>query len=269
MTAMSDPQPQGAELVALALKCGGLPVFGGSIMGFTGTGLLAFAAALRSPGPQAASQGVEDERGERLWAETLHAAQPRHHEIREAARSAGAFMHRDGCIYFTNTHQLHCAILALASPPAPALASGAEQCACRRTPQNYICRYCKERETKQASETAAGAVQQAIEALEAAKNGLEWYRDARPMLTDGSDDEMDAQIDAAIAALAATPPAATQVPSDLHAAIMNLPGIPERHDAAFILGYRAGHRDARHGAAELAQAALRTPAATQGDKEPS
>jgi hypothetical protein len=55
------------------------------------------------------------------------------------------------------------------------------------------------------------AAQQAINALEAAKNGLEWYRDARPMLTDGSDDEMDAQIDAAILALAA-PAQAAAVP---------------------------------------------------------
>lgn len=42
---------------------------------------------------------------------------------------------------------------------------------------------------------------QAIDALEAAKNGLEWYRDRCKDCVDGSDDEMDDQIDAAIAAL--------------------------------------------------------------------
>lgn len=36
------------------------------------------------------------------------------------------------------------------------------------------------------------------EALEAAHEGLKWYRDRCPGAVDGSDDEMDAQIDAAI-----------------------------------------------------------------------
>jgi len=40
----------------------------------------------------------------------------------------------------------------------------------------------------------------------------------------------------------------------LHAQIMNIPGLPERHDATFVLGYKQGHRDARHAAAELALA---------------
>lgn len=46
--------------------------------------------------------------------------------------------------------------------------------------------------------------QAAIDALEQAKNGLEWYRDRCPGAVDGSDDEMDAQIDAAIAGLKET-----------------------------------------------------------------
>lgn len=56
---------------------------------------------------------------------------------------------------------------------------------------------------------AAEAAQQAINALEAAKNGLEWYRD-NCVIRDGSDDEMDAQIDAAILALAVPAQAAAE-----------------------------------------------------------
>ncbi len=51
---------------------------------------------------------------------------------------------------------------------------------------------------------------------------------------------------------------------ELHAAIMNIPGIPERRDAAFVLGYKDGHRDARHAAAELVLASL---AAEQAEGE--
>jgi homoserine kinase len=52
---------------------------------------------------------------------------------------------------------------------------------------------------------------------------------------------------------------------DLHAAIMNIP-YPDQTgmEAREILAYKAGHRDARHAAAELA-AALSQPAAAQGD----
>lgn len=46
----------------------------------------------------------------------------------------------------------------------------------------------------------------------------------------------------------------------LHDAIMNLPGIPERSDVPYLLGYKAGHRDARHGAAELAATLASTAA---------
>ncbi len=49
--------------------------------------------------------------------------------------------------------------------------------------------------------TSGTVFAQAIEALEAAKNGLQWYRGLMPQCVDGSDDEADAQIDAAIASL--------------------------------------------------------------------
>lgn len=38
------------------------------------------------------------------------------------------------------------------------------------------------------------------EVLEAARNGLQWYRDTYPEADSGADDEMMAQIDAALAA---------------------------------------------------------------------
>lgn len=44
----------------------------------------------------------------------------------------------------------------------------------------------------------AEALQKCVEALEAAKNGLQWYRDTFPEQTNGSDDEMDAAIETAL-----------------------------------------------------------------------
>lgn len=66
----------------------------------------------------------------------------------------------------------------------------------------------------EAASQPPGAVERhqlAVNALEAAKNGLEWYRDRCPEAVDGSDDEMDAQIDEAIAALSAPSPAQAPV----------------------------------------------------------
>lgn len=48
-------------------------------------------------------------------------------------------------------------------------------------------------------------IKEAIEALEMAKTGLEWYRDRCPDAVDGSDGEADEQIDAALAALRSMP----------------------------------------------------------------
>ena len=45
----------------------------------------------------------------------------------------------------------------------------------------------------------------AIEALEMARAGLQWYRDRHPEDVDGSDDEADRKIEAAIAELRAAP----------------------------------------------------------------
>lgn len=49
-------------------------------------------------------------------------------------------------------------------------------------------------------------------------------------------------------------------PRDLHAAIMNLPCCPYRPEPEFALGYKMGHKDARHAAAELALSASPSPA---------
>lgn len=46
---------------------------------------------------------------------------------------------------------------------------------------------------------AMSVVQDMLEALEEAREGLRWYQDAHPEDTDGSDDEAMARIDAAIA----------------------------------------------------------------------
>ena len=54
-------------------------------------------------------------------------------------------------------------------------------------------------------------IQQALDALETAKNGLEWYKDNHPEEVDGSDDEAAATIDAAFAALAYAAGAARDV----------------------------------------------------------
>lgn len=61
---------------------------------------------------------------------------------------------------------------------------------------------------------SAELLKQALEALETASNGLSWYRDRHPESTDGSDDEADLEIEAAIAALRAAQPAAERVPFD-------------------------------------------------------
>jgi hypothetical protein len=53
----------------------------------------------------------------------------------------------------------------------------------------------------QKGHTMTDPIKQAIEALQTAKNGLEWYRDAYPGGVNGSDDEADAEIAAAITAL--------------------------------------------------------------------
>ena len=44
-------------------------------------------------------------------------------------------------------------------------------------------------------------VQQVLDAMETASNGLEWYRDAFPEVVNGSDDEANSQIEAAISLL--------------------------------------------------------------------
>ena len=43
---------------------------------------------------------------------------------------------------------------------------------------------------------------------------------------------------------------------ELHAEIMNLPCCPYRPEPDFVIGYKMGHRDARHAAAELVLASL-------------
>ena len=43
-------------------------------------------------------------------------------------------------------------------------------------------------------------VQKLVSALESAQAGLQWYRDRYPAAVDGSDDEMDAQIEDALRA---------------------------------------------------------------------
>lgn len=43
-------------------------------------------------------------------------------------------------------------------------------------------------------------IKQLIDALDMAKTGLRWYRDANPELEDGSDDEADSEIESAIEA---------------------------------------------------------------------
>lgn len=45
---------------------------------------------------------------------------------------------------------------------------------------------------------------------------------------------------------------------DLHNAIMNIPCHPYRDSEEFVIGYKFGHRDARHAAAELALAFSKT-----------
>lgn len=52
---------------------------------------------------------------------------------------------------------------------------------------------------------ASDAATLAIDALEAAKDGLDWYRGVCPQHVAGDDDEMDQQIEAAIAALQGNP----------------------------------------------------------------
>lgn len=42
------------------------------------------------------------------------------------------------------------------------------------------------------------ALQSCVEALEAAQNGLKWYRDNNPDQVNSSDDEMDAEITQAL-----------------------------------------------------------------------
>lgn len=54
------------------------------------------------------------------------------------------------------------------------------------------------REPDATRQAPSDALTKAVEALEAARNGLAWYQDACPELWDGSDDEMIEQIDAAI-----------------------------------------------------------------------
>lgn len=51
------------------------------------------------------------------------------------------------------------------------------------------------------TERAEAALEQARGALEPAKNGLAWYRDRHPEDADGSDDEADARIAAALRAI--------------------------------------------------------------------
>lgn len=46
-------------------------------------------------------------------------------------------------------------------------------------------------------------IQQALDALERAQAGLQWYQDSNPEQADGSDDEANAELDKAIAALQA------------------------------------------------------------------
>jgi hypothetical protein len=53
----------------------------------------------------------------------------------------------------------------------------------------------------QPAPTLADHIAAAIDALETAKVGLQWYRDAHPEEVDGSDDEADAQIDASLSGL--------------------------------------------------------------------
>lgn len=68
------------------------------------------------------------------------------------------------------------------------------------------------------------------------------------------------------AAEAAEAPNTSSGESDgLHAAIMNIPCHPYRDGEEFVIGYKFGHRDARHAAAELvaALAAQPAPAASQ------
>jgi hypothetical protein len=68
------------------------------------------------------------------------------------------------------------------------------------------------------------------------------------------------------AMLAATPPQAAAPAPDLHAAIMNLPyalGI-ESMEVQRRLDYKAGHRDARHAAAELVSRLASPPAPDRG-----
>lgn len=58
---------------------------------------------------------------------------------------------------------------------------------------------------------------------------------------------------ARLQAMKATRAAAVAAPSALHAAIMNLESTPPAgYDINQTLGYKIGHRDARHAAAELA-----------------
>lgn len=52
-----------------------------------------------------------------------------------------------------------------------------------------------------AQDIALAAMRRAIDALETAKNGLQWYRDYNPKAVNGSDDEVDQDIDTSVSYL--------------------------------------------------------------------
>jgi len=60
------------------------------------------------------------------------------------------------------------------------------------------------------SELFGAATIALVEALKRARNGLQWYRDAYPEADSGADDEMLAEIDAALAAAPTTQPSPQQ-----------------------------------------------------------
>lgn len=64
-----------------------------------------------------------------------------------------------------------------------------------------------------------------------------------------------AELVRAITAALAQAAAPASGKQDLHDAIMHIPCCPYRTEPDFVTGYKFGHRDARHAAAELAQAA--------------
>lgn len=59
---------------------------------------------------------------------------------------------------------------------------------------------------RQASAGQEGVTNLALEALEAAHNGLKWYRERCPDAADGSDDEADGLIERALSALSTAAP---------------------------------------------------------------